>query len=166
MPNFKFQQSRSTAVMNKFRAPKGNVNVERSYEICRAVVQKSANKNIIAEQVTLKPSPSLPAGAVVVSAAAASQGHIGFSQGRVGSKVEFLAPTTVMTTVPTLTGAAPTVILAPVNPVPSTSAAAAGTTVAAPFAVAVRPPPPVSVVVTASSLTKVCYCVKVEMIHL
>ena len=36
--------------MNKFRAPKGNVNVERSYEICRAVVQKSANKNIIAEQ--------------------------------------------------------------------------------------------------------------------
>ena len=50
MPNFTFQQSRSTAVINKFRAPKGNVNVERSYEICRAVVQKSANKNIIAEQ--------------------------------------------------------------------------------------------------------------------
>ena len=159
MPNFTFQQSRSTAVINKFRAPKGNVNVERSYEICRAVVQKSANKNIIAEQVTLKPTPSLPAGAVVVSSA--SQGQIGFSQGQVGSRVEFLAPTTVMTTVPTLTAAAPTVILAPVNPVPSTSAAAV-TTVAAPFAVAVRPPP-VSVVVTASSLTKVCYCVEVEM---
>ena len=138
-----FQQSRSTAVINKFRAPKGNVNVERSYEICRAVVQKSANKNIIAEQVTLKPAPSGPVG-VAVSASQASQGQ--------QPKVEFLAPTTVMTTMPTVTpaGAPATVILAPVNPViPSTSAP--GVT---PFAVAVRPPqPPVSVVVSASTLT-------------
>ena len=121
--------------------------MERSYEICRAVVQKSANKNIIAEQVTLKPAPSGgPVGVTVPASSQASQGQ--------QPKVEFLAPTTVMTTMPTVTpvGAPATVILAPVNPVvPSTSAAGAP-----PFAVAVRPPPqqpPVSVVVSASSLT-------------
>lgn len=120
--------------------------MERSYEICRAVVQKSANKNIIAEQVTLKPAPSGPVGVTVPASSQASQGQ--------QPKVEFLAPTTVMTTMPTVTpaGAPATVILAPVNPVvPSTSA-----TGAPPFAVAVRPPPqqpPVSVVVSASSLT-------------
>ena len=146
------QQSRSTAVINKFRAPKGNVNMERSYEICRAVVQKSANKNIIAEQVTLRPSPPV---SVAALSSASSQGH--GLQGQ--PRVEFLAPTTIMTTVPTVTAAAPTVILAPVNPVPSTSAAAP------PLAVAARPPPPpsVSVVVTASPLTSTkvgySYCV-------
>ena len=38
-------------MINKFRAPTGNVNLERSYEICRAVVQKSVNRNQVEHQL-------------------------------------------------------------------------------------------------------------------
>ena len=34
-------------MVNKFRAPRGSVNLERSYEICRSVVQKSVNRSQI-----------------------------------------------------------------------------------------------------------------------
>ena len=116
--------------------------MERSYEICRAVVQKSVNKNIIAEQISLKPSTTLAtAGSVVLSQS---------------------APTTVMTTVPTVT-ATPTVILAPVNPgavlqpvsVPlNTVRQIPGTGPPPP------PQPPVSVVVTMGQTTKPAVTIK------
>merc|ERR1719319_334924 len=68
--------SQPTALANKNRAPIGNVNLQRSYEICKAVVEKSANRARVEAQlvpppakqkklvsstsVTLPPSSSLP----------------------------------------------------------------------------------------------------------
>ena len=55
-----------TALVNKIRPPQGTVNLERSQEICRTVMQKSSNATLIQQNIsTLKPVPCLPVGTVV-----------------------------------------------------------------------------------------------------
>lgn len=51
--------TRPTTIINKFRQPEGGVNLERSYEICKAAVQKSMDSQI---------RPSFPASIVRASA--------------------------------------------------------------------------------------------------
>merc|ERR1712223_2373880 len=48
--------SRPTALTNKNRAPIGSVNLQRSYEICKAVVEKSANRARVESQLVAPPA--------------------------------------------------------------------------------------------------------------
>merc|ERR1719339_68182 len=48
--------SRPTALTNKNRPPIGNVNLQRSYEICKAVVEKSANRARVEAQLVVPPA--------------------------------------------------------------------------------------------------------------
>merc|ERR1719266_1913484 len=48
--------SRPTALTNKNRPPTGSVNLQRSYEICKAVVEKSANRARVEAQLVPPPS--------------------------------------------------------------------------------------------------------------
>ena len=84
---------RVKAAKRTIQAPEGNVNLERSYEICREVVKKSANRNIIEEKICKKLSPT---------------SNINY-QAQNCSKVDI----TTTANIPTGTAAAPTVILAP-----------------------------------------------------
>ncbi|XP_059089789.1 polycomb protein Asx-like [Tigriopus californicus] len=66
--------TRPTTIINKFRQPEGGVNLERSYEICKAAVQKSMDSqlrpsiapNIV--RVSAPPTSVMNFGPVVVSA--------------------------------------------------------------------------------------------------
>merc|ERR1719266_1265161 len=48
--------SRPTALTNKNRPPTGSVNLQRSYEICKAVVEKSANRARVVAQLVAPPA--------------------------------------------------------------------------------------------------------------
>merc|ERR1719336_553926 len=61
--------SRPTALTNKNRAPIGSVNLQRSYEICKAVVEKSANRARVESQLVAPPAKQRK---VATSAAATS----------------------------------------------------------------------------------------------
>lgn len=54
------------------RPPPGAVNLERSYEICRAVIQNSPNRHQLKAQ--LRPPPSMLAKNVQVTSSATAQG--------------------------------------------------------------------------------------------
>ena len=45
-----------TVFNNKTRPPTGSVNLQRSYEICRAVVEKSANRAKVEAQLVAPPA--------------------------------------------------------------------------------------------------------------
>jgi len=82
---------RPTAITNKNRPPIGSVNLQRSYEICKAVVEKSANRAKVENQLVPPPAKqkkithtildsqtrmpvSLPPGATIVVASSSQQG--------------------------------------------------------------------------------------------
>ena len=88
---FIFHQARPTAITNKNRPPIGSVNLQRSYEICKAVVEKSANRAKVENQLVPPPAKqkkithtildsqtrmpvSLPPGATIVVASSSQQG--------------------------------------------------------------------------------------------
>ena len=62
----------SSPVQTKLRTPAGAVNLQRSYEICRAVVEKSVNRAKVENQLVPPPAKQrkvgLPAGATIVVA--------------------------------------------------------------------------------------------------
>jgi len=87
----KKENARPTAITNKNRAPIGSVNLQRSYEICKAVVEKSANRAKVENQLVPPPAKqkkithtildsqtrmpvSLPPGATIMVASSSQQG--------------------------------------------------------------------------------------------
>eukprot|EP00092_Neocalanus_flemingeri_P010925 GFUD01011768.1.p1 GENE.GFUD01011768.1~~GFUD01011768.1.p1 ORF type:complete len:738 (-),score=190.39 GFUD01011768.1:306-2411(-) len=87
----KKENARPTAITNKNRPPIGSVNLQRSYEICKAVVEKSANRAKVENQLVPPPAKqkkmthtildsqtrmpvSLPPGATLVVASSSQQG--------------------------------------------------------------------------------------------
>jgi len=87
----KKENARPTAITNKNRPPIGSVNLQRSYEICKAVVEKSANRAKVENQLVPPPAKqkklthtildsqtrmpvSLPPGATIVVASSSQQG--------------------------------------------------------------------------------------------
>lgn len=56
------------------RPPPGAVNLERSYEICRAVIQNSPNRHQLKAQ--LRPPPSMLAKNVQITSSATAQGTV------------------------------------------------------------------------------------------
>ena len=63
------QASRPTALTNKNRPPTGSVNLQRSYEICKAVVEKSANRARVEAQLVAPPAKQKKVAATSSSAA-------------------------------------------------------------------------------------------------
>merc|ERR1719266_2315546 len=61
--------SRPTALTNKNRQPTGSVNLQRSYEICKAVVEKSANRARVEAQLVAPPAKQKKVAATSSSAA-------------------------------------------------------------------------------------------------
>jgi len=87
----KKENARPTAITNKNRPPTGSVNLQRSYEICKAVVEKSANRAKVENQLVPPPAKqkklshtildsqtrmpvSIPPGATIVVASSSQQG--------------------------------------------------------------------------------------------
>lgn len=92
------------------RPPPGAVNLERSYEICRAVIQNSPNRHQLKAQ--LRPPPSLLAKNVQVTSSATAQGTT-------VTKFIKTLPTDEQTTTTTVATAAPGAAATP----PATAAA-------------------------------------------
>ena len=86
-----FQAKPLSPPQNKTRTPAGTVNLQRSYEICRAVVEKSVNRAKVEAQLVAPPAKqrkmsatlvdsqtklpvSLPPGATIVVASSSQQG--------------------------------------------------------------------------------------------
>lgn len=65
------KRGRGTRTIND-RPPPGAVNLERSYEICRAVIQNSPNRHQLKAQ--LRPPPSMLAKNVQITSSATVQG--------------------------------------------------------------------------------------------
>jgi len=87
----KKENARPTAITNKNRPPTGSVNLQRSYEICKAVVEKSANRAKVENQLVPPPAKqkklshtildsqtrmpvSIPPGATIMVASSSQQG--------------------------------------------------------------------------------------------